>query len=127
MIFGNLLTLPVGDSLLYIEPFYVRSQTTSGLPQLNYVLVWYANRVGVGPDLLSALKQAVPATTPPDTGTGTGRNERVVQRREPGDQYERVDLTAFVDIDAERAGQRGGCPVGDGLGPGKSGCRQAVR
>ncbi len=70
VIFGNLLTLPVGSSLLYIEPFYVKSQSASGLPQLNYVLVWYANQVGVGTSLLSALEQAVPANTPPDTGSG---------------------------------------------------------
>ena len=72
VIFGNLLTLPVGESLLYIEPFYVRSQTTSGLPQLNYVLVWYANQVGVGTSLLTALEQAVKVSTPPPDSGGTG-------------------------------------------------------
>ncbi|MEP6560876.1 MAG: UPF0182 family protein, partial [Nakamurella sp.] len=43
VIFGNLLTLPVNDGLLYVEPFYIQGQSaTSSYPQLNKVLVWYA-------------------------------------------------------------------------------------
>ncbi|MEJ7647932.1 MAG: UPF0182 family protein [Nakamurella sp.] len=68
VIFGNLLTLPVNNSLLYVEPFYIQGGATSAAPypQLNYVLVWYGNQVGVGKTLAEALKNAVPAATPAD-------------------------------------------------------------
>ncbi len=59
VIFGNLLTLPVNDGLLYVEPFYIQGQASStSFPQLNRVLVWYAGRVGVGSTLQQALTQA---------------------------------------------------------------------
>ncbi len=59
VIFGNLLTLPVNDGLLYVEPFYIQGQaSTTSFPQLNRVLVWYAGRVGVGTTLAEALTQA---------------------------------------------------------------------
>jgi len=59
VIFGNLLTLPVNDGLLYVEPFYIQGQASStSFPQLNRVLVWYAGRVGVGTTLAQALTQA---------------------------------------------------------------------
>jgi uncharacterized membrane protein (UPF0182 family) len=59
VIFGNLLTLPVNDGLLYVEPFYIQGQASStSFPQLNRVLVWYAGRVGVGETLEAALTQA---------------------------------------------------------------------
>ncbi|TKV61358.1 UPF0182 family protein [Nakamurella flava] len=71
VIFGNLLTLPVNDGLLYVEPFYIQGQasSTSSYPQLNKVLVWYAGRVGVGNTLVQALNQATPVETPDGDGT----------------------------------------------------------
>ncbi len=74
-IFGNLLTLPVNDGLLYVEPFYIQGQqSSSSYPQLSRVLVWYAGRVGVGQTLKEALTkaaQSAPVQTPP-TGTDAG-------------------------------------------------------
>ena len=70
VIFGNLLTLPVNDGLLYVEPFYIQGQASStSFPQLNRVLVWYAGRVGVGTTLAQALTQAAqnaPVAAPVD-------------------------------------------------------------
>ncbi len=72
VIFGNLLTLPVNEGLLYVEPFYIQGQSTaSPYPQLSRVLVWYAGQVGVGTSLEAALKNAVPAALPEGGGTGT--------------------------------------------------------
>jgi hypothetical protein len=78
VIFGNLLTLPVNDGLLYVEPFYIQGQASStSFPQLNRVLVWYAGRVGVGTTLAQALTQAAqnaPVAAPVEGdsgGTGT--------------------------------------------------------
>jgi uncharacterized membrane protein (UPF0182 family) len=75
VIFGNLLTLPVNDGLLYVEPFYIQGSATSSssFPQLNRVLVWYAGRVGVGTTLTQALRiaaESAPVQTPV-TGDGT--------------------------------------------------------
>jgi uncharacterized protein len=69
--YGNLLTLPVGGGLLYVEPVYIeRANQQAAFPQLNRVLVAYADRIGYAPTLREALNQvfgagAGDATTAP--------------------------------------------------------------
>ncbi|WP_236007202.1 UPF0182 family membrane protein [Nakamurella leprariae] len=73
VIFGNLLTLPVNDGLLYVEPFYIQTASRTSFPQLNWVLVWYGGRVGVGTTLRLALEDAAESSIVPvegDTGNG---------------------------------------------------------
>ncbi len=71
VIFGNLLTLPVDQGLLYVEPFYIQGQSsTSSYPQLSRVLVWYDGKVGVGENLTAALEKAAPVRTPAAGSTG---------------------------------------------------------
>jgi uncharacterized membrane protein (UPF0182 family) len=73
--FGNLLTLPVGGGLLYVEPVYIeRANRQATFPQLNRVLVAYGDRIGYDPTLRGALNQvfgagAGDATAAPDQQT----------------------------------------------------------
>jgi uncharacterized protein len=73
--YGNLLTLPVGGGLLYVEPVYIeRANQQAAFPQLNRVLVAYGDRIGYAPTLREALNQvfgagAGDATTVPDQQT----------------------------------------------------------
>ncbi len=56
--YGNLLTLPVGGGLLYVEPVYIeRANRQAAFPQLNRVLVAYGDRIGYAPTLREALNQ----------------------------------------------------------------------
>jgi uncharacterized membrane protein (UPF0182 family) len=56
--YGNLLTLPVGGGLLYVEPVYIeRANQQAAFPQLNRVLVAYGDRIGYAPTLREALNQ----------------------------------------------------------------------
>jgi uncharacterized membrane protein (UPF0182 family) len=57
-VFGNLLTLPIGDAgLLYVEPLYVRGSGESGFPLLQRVLVNFGDRIGYANTLSEALDQ----------------------------------------------------------------------
>ena len=59
--YGNLLTVPVGDELMYVEPIYASLSTTaseSTFPILRYVLVSYRGGVGIGTNLTDALAKA---------------------------------------------------------------------
>ena len=64
--YGNLLSLPVGGGMLYVEPLYVQSKTTNSYPQLKYVLVNFGQYIGFDATLPGALKQLLAAagTTP---------------------------------------------------------------
>lgn len=54
---GNLLTLPVGGGLLYVQPVYVQSTGSTKYPQLRSVLVGFGDKVGMGSTLKEALDQ----------------------------------------------------------------------
>ena len=59
IIYGNLLTLPIGDGgVLYVEPLYAqRKGQDSAYPKLIRVMVMYNNRMGYGRSLADALEQ----------------------------------------------------------------------
>jgi uncharacterized membrane protein (UPF0182 family) len=75
--FGNLLTLPVGGGLLYVEPVYIeRANRQVTFPQLNRVLVAYGDRIGYDPTLRGALNQVFGAGAG-DATASPGQQARV--------------------------------------------------
>ncbi|WP_229051633.1 UPF0182 family protein [Aeromicrobium sp. Leaf350] len=67
---GNLLTLPVGGALLYVQPVYIqRSAGDGSFPVLQFVAVSFGEDVGFGTTLEDALANALglqPAQVPTD-------------------------------------------------------------
>jgi uncharacterized membrane protein (UPF0182 family) len=56
--YGNLLTLPLGGGLLYVQPVYsVRTSGPGSYPVLRYVLVSFGDRVAFGATLQEALNK----------------------------------------------------------------------
>lgn len=58
--YGNLLTLPYANGLIYIEPVYAQTAVGSGqepYPILQRVLVSFGNKIGLGRNLGEALAQ----------------------------------------------------------------------
>ena len=55
VIHGNLLTLPIGNSFLYVEPLYVQASGSTGYPILQRVLVAYGDKIGYAANLPEAL------------------------------------------------------------------------
>lgn len=58
-ILGNLLTLPVNDSFMYVQPVYTRRGGESNFPILRFVLVSYNGSVGIGTTLVDAIGDAL--------------------------------------------------------------------
>ncbi|HVL33626.1 MAG TPA: UPF0182 family protein [Actinomycetota bacterium] len=54
VLYGNLLIVPVGDSLLYVQPLYVEGQGNN-LPELKRVVVFNGERVKMSTTLRGAL------------------------------------------------------------------------
>ena len=67
-IYGNLLTLPVGGGLLYVQPIYTQTATTGGYPALRFVVVRFGEEVGIGPTLQAALERVFEGDPGADTG-----------------------------------------------------------
>jgi uncharacterized membrane protein (UPF0182 family) len=101
VIFGNLLVIPIKDSIVYIEPLYLQAEQ-SPMPELKRVIVAYSDKIAMDVDLGSALMDvfgAAPAgsttsTQTPSPGTATGNGAQAAQAR---------DLFAKA-IAAEKAG-----------------------
>jgi uncharacterized membrane protein (UPF0182 family) len=82
VIFGNLLTLPVGGGLLYVEPMYVAA-SSNAFPVLQKVLVAFGDKIAFEDRLSDALdslfgpgagesapdQDVPPTSSPPTSGT----------------------------------------------------------
>jgi uncharacterized membrane protein (UPF0182 family) len=69
---GNLLTLPVGNTFLYMEPLYV-ARAGGGFPLLQAILVAYGDQLGYGSNVTDALTHLSPVgQVPPLRSAPTG-------------------------------------------------------
>ncbi|MBC9733310.1 UPF0182 family protein [Nocardioides marmotae] len=70
-VYGNLLTLPVENGLLYVQPVYTtRELSDASYPILQYVLTKYGDEVGVGNTLTESLGDLLGAEAG-DLGNGS--------------------------------------------------------
>ena len=122
-VFGNLLTLPIGDSgLLYVEPLYVQGPAENSFPLLQKVLVNYGDRVGYADTLEEALDQVFGAgagesaagsgTTPPRPAVRRHRRRQRRRRPRPPDGGGGTSTNAALDAGGRRH-QRGPGRAGD--------------
>lgn len=68
---GNLLTLPVGGGLLYVQPVYLQSSQSGGgtqYPLLQMVLVSFGDKIGFAPTLDEALNLVFGGDSGADAG-----------------------------------------------------------
>ena len=73
VVLGNLLTLPVGKGLLYVQPVYVRATgNTAAYPLLQKVLVSFGDQIGFSETLQGALDQVFGG----DSGTTESTNDQ---------------------------------------------------
>jgi hypothetical protein len=54
---GNTLVIPIENSLLYVEPLYIRSATESSLPEVKKVIMFYENKLVMEDNLEAALNR----------------------------------------------------------------------
>ncbi|WP_228759949.1 UPF0182 family protein [Pseudactinotalea sp. HY158] len=83
VIHGNLLTLPVGGGLLYVQPVYVQASGGTQFPLMRKVLVSFGDAIGYASTLNEALDQVfggdsgvtTPDAQPDGEGSGEGTGE----------------------------------------------------
>jgi uncharacterized membrane protein (UPF0182 family) len=72
VVLGNLLTLPVGGGLLYVQPVYVRATSNSAAyPLLQKVLVSFGDQIGFDSSLKGALDQVFGGNSGSGASTGS--------------------------------------------------------
>lgn len=71
---GNLLTLPLGGGLVYVEPVYVQSSGATSYPLLKKVLVAFGDQVGFANTLDEALDQVFGGNSGASAGDADNSN-----------------------------------------------------
>jgi hypothetical protein len=85
VVLGNLLSLPVADGMLYVEPVYVRAAGQEGFPLLQKVLAGYGQEVTMQNTLQEALAEVFTGSA--DTGGGgSGGGDGGGNNRTPEEQ-----------------------------------------
>lgn len=70
VIFGNQLVIPINESILFVEPLFLRA-TRGQIPELKRVLVSYGGKVVMDTDVASALIQIFSGTAGPAPAPST--------------------------------------------------------
>ncbi|MDQ3813374.1 MAG: UPF0182 family protein [Armatimonadota bacterium] len=114
---GNLLVIPLGQSLLYVEPVYLQAEN-SPMPELRYVVLAAQNRLAYGPTFEAALANLLGASTEPARAGQPGEKPTSARpgATAPGATQQQLikraaqDLAAYQRLTAEgklgEAGQR---------------------
>jgi len=114
VVYGNLLSLPYGGGLLYVQPVYLKSANVANpFPLMRLVLVSYGTQVGFDTTLQGAIKQLVDkgAQNPPTTGEQQPGGE---QQPPSGEQALSADMAAAIaKIDAALGKLRTSQQAGD--------------
>ena len=107
VISGNLLTLPVGGGLLYVQPVYVQASSGTSFPILQKVLVSFGDDIAFEDTLDAALD----ALFGGNSGASAGDGELIPG--EGGDGSDEADGGTDADADAD-----GSAGAEDGAGSG---------
>ncbi|GAA2178287.1 UPF0182 family protein [Brooklawnia cerclae] len=70
-VYGNLLTLPLGGGLIYVEPIYTQGKATGSYPVLRFIVVRFGDHIGIGDTLQEALDTVFQGDAGVDTGEGS--------------------------------------------------------
>lgn len=72
---GNLLTLPVGGGLLYVQPVYIQSTGETSYPLLKKILVAFGDKIAFEPTLDAALDKIFGGDSGASAGDGATPGE----------------------------------------------------
>lgn len=71
VVYGDTIIVPIRNSLLYIEPLYLRASGTSSIPEVKKIIVSYSDKIILADSVESALEQLFKGSSS-GTGGGTG-------------------------------------------------------
>jgi len=100
---GNLLSLPVANGVLYVEPVYIRGAGQDSYPLLQKVLAGFGSKVAFKDNLAEALAAVLGTSTTPPTGSENGGGTTT----NPGTNQTAQQRLAFDIARAQEAYTRG--------------------
>lgn len=83
---GNLLAIPIEDTVLYVEPIYIESSNKTSLPEVKQVVMAYGEQIVMEETFDQALEKILSAVDPDATDKGKDKEED--KNKEETDQEE---------------------------------------
>ena len=110
---GNLLTLPVADGLMYVEPVFVRATEGAAYPTLRKVMVSFGDKVSIADTFPEALAFFFDAIEPGDGNGNNGGGGNNGGNGNPNESNAQQRLTQALE-DATAAYEDGQAALADG-------------
>ena len=108
---GNLLVIPIEDSLMYVEPLFLQAES-SQLPELKRVIVSYEQRIAMRETLDAALEAIFSAGAPPVSEPDAGGGEPAPPAL--AGEWQALVERAAAQLEGAEAAQRAGDWAGYG-------------
>lgn len=89
--FGEVLIIPVENSLLYVEPLYLRASGENSIPEMKNVIVGYGDSIVLANDIGTALGELFNFKTDESSGNGG-------EVKAPGNQQGLIDSTSMSKV-----------------------------
>lgn len=125
VISGNLLTLPVGNGLLYVQPVYVRSTGDTSYPLLRKILVSFGEKIAFE----DTLDEALDALFGGDSGAEAGDSDGTDAPADSTEDTETPAQTPAPDAEADAGADSDsdtGIVISTGLQAALADARQAL-
>ncbi|MFC4619794.1 UPF0182 family protein [Camelliibacillus cellulosilyticus] len=104
---GNLLVIPIEDTLLYVEPIYIESSNKTSLPEVKRIVVSYGDHIVMEPTLEQSLNKLLELIDPgqakhePSGEKENGQKEGKPENQEQPTSGAQAKLKALADLFAE--------------------------
>lgn len=107
LIVGNLLVIPVGNSVMYVEPMFLQSKGLQPIPELKKVILALNKRIVVADTYKDALSKLFGSTASPTEGTTTSETRQPTTSSAPavGKAIDRAAIGEVAKLleDADKA------------------------
>jgi hypothetical protein len=104
---GNLLVIPIENTMLYVEPLYLQS-TNAKIPEFKRVIVAYGNEITMQPTLGQALEVLIGGEGGAAAGPAPGAAAQTPRAASPASSQSDLILRAQDAYDAATAAQKQG-------------------
>ena len=91
---GNMIVVPIENSILYVEPIYIASSNQSALPELKQVVVAYDERIVMA----NSLDEALMALFNPDGDVENVQNDAALQTPSTGEKPDKEKPVTFEEV-----------------------------
>ncbi|GGB52448.1 membrane protein [Lentibacillus populi] len=98
---GNLLAVPIEDTLLYVEPIYIESSNATSLPEVKRVVLAYGDKIVMEKDFKTALDSMLDLIDPKRQKDGKQDDKSDANKQEePAQPLTKADeqLQEFADL-----------------------------